>query len=158
MKGIVVIVSMLFSYYAIGGMATTNIMRLLAGETTKQSYPHCRCGACNHIIPVYHQFPLISYCMARGRCRYCGVAIPPLTTFIEISAGVIMAAITIVFGFRPLGVTVSFLTYEVFRWVMIRKYGRRSQDFWKEYAIAFAYIVLAYVLVMCMSLMYTYWC
>lgn len=158
MKSVIVIIAILFSYYAIGGMATTNIMRLLRGEETPQTYPHCHCASCRHIIPVYNQFPLFSYVFNGGKCRYCGAAIPFLTTFIEIEIGVMMSVITALCAFSPLGVVFSFLAYEGVRWIMILKYGHREQNFVREYYTALGFMFIAFCLVEFMSLLYTYCC
>lgn len=158
MKGYFVIGCILLSYYALGGMATTNMMRLLRGETTKQTYPHCHCAKCGHIIPVYNQFPLFSWLLSRGKCKYCGATIPILTTFIEVGVGVLMSVISALFNFSPLGVALSFVSYEVMRWILIVKYGPRKKDFVKEYYVALAFVLIAFVLVEFMSLCYTYWC
>lgn len=158
MKTVFVIACIFFSYYAIGGMATTNIMRLLRGEKTSQTYPHCHCANCQHIIPVYNQLPLFSYLLNGGKCRYCGVKIPVLTTYIETGIGVMMSVITALFHFSPFGVLLSFLAYEGVRWIMILKYGRRRHNFVHEYYVAVGFMAIAFCLVEFMSLIYTYCC
>lgn len=48
-----------------------------------------RCGGCDRPLPPQRLFPVISYLMAKGRCRDCGSAIPPRYPLIELGcAGV----------------------------------------------------------------------
>src|SRR5207253_567028 len=36
------------------------------------AWPSSRCGTCYRPIPLYHNVPLLSYFLLRGRCRRCG--------------------------------------------------------------------------------------
>jgi leader peptidase (prepilin peptidase)/N-methyltransferase len=47
--------------------------------------PSSFCPACQKSIKVYHNIPLLSYIILRGKCRYCGERIPfsyPLVEFL----------------------------------------------------------------------------
>ena len=155
MEHIAAIISIIISYYAISGMSTTNIMRLLKDETARQNDIHCFCGNCGHIIPLYHQFPIFSYFASKKKCRYCGVSIPPLTTILEIVVFSIMTLISAIFSFKPIGVIFSFTAYELLRIILIFKFGKRTNNFIKEYVIAVLYILVTFLLVLFMSYLST---
>ncbi len=154
MEKVIVLFFIHFSYYAIGALATTNIMRLLKGATSRQNDIHCVCGNCNHIIPVYRQIPVVSYLISHGECRYCGSKIPIMNTMLEITVFIIMSVITAIFKYSPLGVLMSFLAYELIRVFMLVKYGHRTDRFVREYLIAVMYVVINLGLVEFMSLLY----
>lgn len=52
-----------------------------------------RCGGCDRPLPPHRMIPVVSYLLARGRCRDCGSAIPWRYPLIELGcAGVGVAA------------------------------------------------------------------
>ena len=144
-----------FIYYVLGGLATTNIMRLFAGETMKINYPHCECGSCGKRIPVKNQIPIVSMLTSGGKCRFCGSVIPKTTLYLEIGIFFFMTALTAVFAFRPLGVILSFAEYEGIRWTLLMRHGRRKDDFWREYAKALLNIILIFLVALFMSYLIT---
>ncbi len=44
-----------------------------------------RCGGCDRPLPPQRLIPVVSYLLARGRCRDCGVAIPRRYPLIELA-------------------------------------------------------------------------
>lgn len=56
-------------------------------------YPHCmasarsRCPVCNHLLSYYDLFPVLSYCLLSGRCRYCNATIPGSSLCTEVFFG-----------------------------------------------------------------------
>ena len=154
MAKLVAVLCIIFIYYVLGGLATTNIMRLFAGETMKINYPHCECGSCKARIPVKHQIPIFSMLTSGGKCRFCGAVIPKTTLYLEIGVFFFLTAVSAVFGFRPLGVCLSFLEYEGIRWALLFRYGRRD-DFWREYFKALLNIILIFLVALFMSYLIT---
>ena len=155
MAKLVTVLCIVFIYYVLGGLATTNIMRLFAGETMKINYPYCECGSCKRRIPVKNQIPIFSMLTSGGKCRFCGSVIPNTTLFLEIGVFVILTLLSAVFGFKPLGVIFSFFAYEGIRWALLIRYGRRKDDFLKEYAKALLNIILIFLVVLFMSYLIT---
>lgn len=149
----IIYAAIILSYYCISGMATTNILRLLSGSTARQNDLHCYCGKCGHIIPVYHQFPIFSYFASKRRCRYCGTPIPFSNTAMEVTVFIIMSLVSILFKFSPLGIIFSFISYEIIRLAMLIRFGKRSDHFITEYIIALSYMLVAFLLVLFMSLL-----
>lgn len=142
----IVMIALFYMYYHIGGLATTNILRLTSGNTLPVLSSQCACDSCGVKIRVFDQFPIVSYLACKGKCRNCGAEIPvfPLTLEIAVIAG--MIAITSIFRMSLLGVIVSFVYYEVIRVIVIMIKGRRRDQFVKQYIIA-ASIMLIYLLI-----------
>lgn len=141
---VIVIAALFYMYYHIGGLATTNILRLTSGNTLPVLSSKCVCDSCGAPIGVLDQFPIVSYIACKGRCRNCGVSIPvfPLVLEIVVIAG--MITITSIFRLSWLGVILSFVYYEVIRVIVIAIKGRREEQFAKQCVIA-------------VLIMFTYW-
>jgi leader peptidase (prepilin peptidase)/N-methyltransferase len=72
------------------------IDRLPAGQSLV--YPPSHCTACNRRLAVKDLIPIFSYLWLRGRCRYCGAAIPRRILWVELSTAVLFALATWRFG------------------------------------------------------------
>ena len=117
-----------------GGIS--NILRLTAGNKTPVLSVKCVCDSCGERIPLRFQVPVISYVMCRGRCQNCSAHIPPITIILEIAIALVMYGIIALFDFKYLGVTISFLCYEVIKIVVIIIKKKREQEFKKQYFIS----------------------
>jgi leader peptidase (prepilin peptidase) / N-methyltransferase len=51
------------------------------------------CPSCQHVLSWLDLFPIISFCLLRGRCRYCRERIPLNYLLVEISAGLLIPLI-----------------------------------------------------------------
>lgn len=96
----------------IGSFLNVCILRIPEGASI--IYPGSRCPACGHAIPFYHNIPLISYLVLRGRCRHCRNPISVRYFLIEALAGLMAVAVLITFG-----VTVQALYWFIFIAVLI---------------------------------------
>lgn len=72
---------------AVGNYATSWVHRVPRGESSFTRHPYC--SSCETPLQVRDLFPLLSYVMLKGRCRYCGAQIPPLYTWIELFTALI---------------------------------------------------------------------
>lgn len=120
-------------YFHIGGLATTNILRLTRGNKADVNYRYCTCDNCGYFIPPMLQFPVISYVITKGKCKNCGIEIPTFPLGLEIIVIVGMFLLTALTDFTPIGVLLSFVYYEVIRVIVIRKLGKREEDYTKQY-------------------------
>ena len=77
-------ISIVFAFYIIGAFSTTDILRLLNGQTASVSDPYCYCPVCGNKIPLYDQIPIFSYFINHQKCRFCGSKIPPSELFLEL--------------------------------------------------------------------------
>lgn len=50
-----------------------------------------RCDSCGHRLSAADLVPLLSFLVRRGRCRWCGAAIPPAHLAAEVAAGLVGA-------------------------------------------------------------------
>lgn len=123
-------------YFHIGGLATTNILRLTSGNTLPVLSSTCACDSCGSKIPPLLQLPIISFIICKGKCKSCGVSIPVYPLLLEITIIVGMFLITFLFSFSFIGTILSFVFYEIVRVVVIVLRGRRCTDFAKQYIIA----------------------
>src|SRR5437763_7893227 len=68
-------------------------------------HPGSACLSCAAPIAWYDNVPLVSYLLLRGRCRRCGVSIPPRDPAIELATAVLLAACLLAFGLTLEAVT-----------------------------------------------------
>ncbi len=81
---------------AIGSFLNVVIYRLPRGESVVRPGSHCY--ACNQPIRWYHNMPIISYFLLRGKCASCGAPFSPRYMFVELLTGILFAACLIRFG------------------------------------------------------------
>lgn len=139
-------ISICFSYFIIGGLATTNILRLTTGNTLSVLSSECHCADCGMRIRPLNQMPIISFVFSKGHCKNCGIKLPVDALILEIIVFVGMTVVSVIGDFSLLSVFISFIYYEIIRIACIIKYGRRKKDFFKQYILAligmFGFIVL----------------
>ena len=141
-----IIIAIYIMYFFIGGLSTTNILRLTSGNKLSIMDSKCVCDNCGYKIELLMQIPILSYIICRGKCRNCGCHIPFYSFFLEIVVFGGMSLITTILGFTYISVIFSFLFYEVIRLFTIIVRKRREHDFVRQYIIAvlsmFAPVVL----------------
>ncbi len=77
-------------------------------------FPRSFCPGCKNMIPFWHNLPIISYCLLRGRCHQCHQTIPLRYPLIEgICLGLSLLA-TFYFGF-----TLPLIFALLFIWTLI---------------------------------------
>lgn len=91
------LIMMLIIGPAIGNYATSVVYRLPRGQTPFEKHPYC--GSCNTLLAPKDLFPIWSYVFLRGKCRYCGVHIPPVHTVVEVASGLLFVVNFLVLGF-----------------------------------------------------------
>jgi len=133
MEKCILIVALFTIYFHIGGLATTNILRLTKGNKADVNYPHCLCDNCGYKIPPFLQFPVISYVITKGKCKNCGIQIPKFPLLLEITVMIGMFLITVISGFSVYGVLLSFAYYEGIRVLVVKKLGKREDEYEKQY-------------------------
>jgi leader peptidase (prepilin peptidase) / N-methyltransferase len=60
--------------------------------------PGSACMSCDEQIRWYDNVPVVSYALLRGRCRKCGVRIPPRDLAIEVTTALLLVACVLAFG------------------------------------------------------------
>ena len=61
--------------------------------------PGSACMSCEAQIGWYDNVPVFSYVLLRGRCRRCGVRIPPRDLAIELATSLLLVSCVLAFGF-----------------------------------------------------------
>lgn len=81
---------------AVGSFLNVCIYRLPAGESVVS--PPSRCPACGAGIRPWHNIPVLSWLILRGKCRDCGAPISPRYLFVELLNGLLTLALFLKFG------------------------------------------------------------
>lgn len=74
---------------AIGSFLNVGIDRLPHGGSLLSPASHC--PACQQQLGIRDLVPVFSYLWLRGRCRYCGVAIPQRLLWVEVAGAALFA-------------------------------------------------------------------
>jgi leader peptidase (prepilin peptidase)/N-methyltransferase len=60
--------------------------------------PPSHCFSCGHALEPRDLFPIVSYILLKGKCRYCGIAISPRSLLVELASGLLFVLAITVFG------------------------------------------------------------
>lgn len=78
------------------------------------SYPPSHCVKCGHNLSFLDLFPVISWVMLKGKCRYCKEKISPIYPTIELLTGFSYALIVYQFGFTlEAAIQIVFITFMI---------------------------------------------
>jgi leader peptidase (prepilin peptidase)/N-methyltransferase len=77
-----------------------NVCIVRWGAEPKQSVvrPRSRCPRCGAELKPWDNIPVLSWLLLRGKCRSCGLPISPMYPLVELTVGVIWAAMAWRFG------------------------------------------------------------
>ncbi len=81
---------------AVGNYATSVVYRLPFGQTPFEKKPYC--GHCNTMLQPRDLFPILSYLLARGKCRYCQGVIRASYIWVEVVCGALFIINYLTFG------------------------------------------------------------
>lgn len=133
------IIMMLVIGPAVGNYACSVVYRLPRGQTPFERHPFC--GHCNADLKPIDLAPIISWCLTRGKCRYCGGVIPPIYTVIEVACGLVFIGY-----FLHFGISEQFLLYTAYAVFAIILAAIQWQQGWISvtiYSYAFVCVALA---------------
>ena len=126
-------IAVIFCYFHVCALATTNILRLTKGSTLGVWDRACNCPHCGGRITAPMQMPILSYVFLRGKCRYCGAPVPLQGLILECVVFAGMTCITMCARFSVWGVLGSFVYYELVRTAYLLRCGRRTDGFFRQY-------------------------
>ncbi len=144
---------MVLSYLHISALATTDIMRLLANSTISVFDSKCYCSACGNKVSLIHQIPIISYIVNAGKCPYCKESIDPMNFYLEVFCFAAYTVLLLIFKFKPIGILVSFVLYEIAKICVIVIKGRKKKNFYKEYFLSLVTNTMIFSLVGFLSIL-----
>ncbi|MFD2881167.1 prepilin peptidase [Paenibacillus rhizoplanae] len=78
-------------------------LRIPAGESLL--HPPSKCPKCRARLKTMDLIPVLSYLLARGKCRHCGTRVSPVYPFGEAITGVLFLVMYLKFGLTFEGVT-----------------------------------------------------
>ncbi len=83
---------------AAGNYATSLVYRLPKGLIIANDPPYCECSR-RVYLKKRDLFPLFSWLLARGKCRYCDIKIPATYAMIEFLCGFLFVSNWMIYGF-----------------------------------------------------------
>lgn len=81
---------------SVGSFLNVVADRVPAGKSIM--HPPSHCFNCGHMLAPRDLFPIISYLLLRGKCRYCGKPFPARSMLVELSTGLLFALAYLTFG------------------------------------------------------------
>lgn len=80
----------------IGSFLNVVILRGLSNESIV--FPPSKCPKCQHKLKWWHNIPLLSYMLLKGKCYFCHEKISPQYFIVEIFTGILFTALFFKFG------------------------------------------------------------
>ena len=80
----------------IGSFLNVVILRGLSKESI--AFPPSKCPKCQHALKWWHNIPLLSYILLRGKCYFCHEKISPQYFVVELLTGLLFTGIYFKFG------------------------------------------------------------
>ncbi len=133
---LIIKLGILLCYLHISALATTDIMRLLSNSTVSVFDSKCYCSECGHKISLIYQIPILSYIITAGKCPYCKKHIDRMNFYLEVFSYISYLIVILAFDFRPVGILLSFVLYEVAKICIISIKGRKKNNFFREYFLS----------------------
>jgi len=83
------------------GLAVGSFLGVVAARVPLRRsvvHPGSACMSCEAPIRWYDNVPVLSYALLRGRCRRCGIRIPPRDLAIELATALLLVGCVLAFG------------------------------------------------------------
>lgn len=90
-----IILSFIFGT-VLASFITCTAGRILAGMDWINEHSHC--DTCGHQLGVFDLFPIFSYVLLKGKCRYCGAKVPIRCLLSEVLLGIVFVIVVILHG------------------------------------------------------------
>ena len=81
---------------SVGSFLNVVADRVPAGKSIV--HPPSHCSSCGHMLEPRDLFPIVSYLLLRGKCRYCGHTIGARSMLVELATGLLYALAFFTFG------------------------------------------------------------
>lgn len=80
----------------IGSFLNVVILRRLSNESIV--FPPSKCPKCQHALKWWHNIPLLSYILLKGKCYFCHEKISPQYFIVELLTGILFTGVYFKFG------------------------------------------------------------
>lgn len=90
----------------IGSFLNVCIYRIPEGKSIL--WPGSHCPNCRNKLRWYHNIPVLSYVLLKGRCSFCGTGISLRYPAVEVLTGTLFALVVSRFGLNPSALVYSF--------------------------------------------------
>ena len=90
-----------FSIFVLFGISVGSFLNVVADRVPAGKSilrPPSHCFSCGHALEPRDLFPIVSYLVLRGKCRYCGQSIPARSMLVELASGLLFVLALTVFG------------------------------------------------------------
>jgi len=104
--GILLIIIFTLLGLAVGSFLNVVIDRLPEGKSLLGPASHC--DRCQRRLATRDLVPVFSYLLLRGRCRYCGAAIPRRVPLVETATALLFALAFCYYGLSPAFAVIAF--------------------------------------------------
>ena len=104
----------------IGSFLNVVILRALSNESIV--FPASKCPKCNHTLKWWHNIPVISYILLRGKCGFCKDKISIQYPIVELLTGVLFVGTFIKFFIAPLeygNLTLGNFMNTIYAWIVV---------------------------------------
>ncbi len=152
---ILIKIGIVFCYYHISAMATTDILRQLNGSKTSVFDVNCYCSNCNHKIPLSQQIPIFSYLFSKGKCKFCGNKIGIENFLLETIFFLAFSVVSVISNFNMSGIIVCFGLYEIVKSLLIIFKGNKKGAV-KSFLLSLLMNILTFSLVLFLSYLNCY--
>ncbi|MDI3280493.1 MAG: prepilin peptidase [Bacillota bacterium] len=88
------------------GLVTGSFLNLCADRLPRGEsllWPRSHCEGCGRSLGVWDLLPVLSFVLSRGRCRYCGRALPWRYPAVEAATALLFALLALKYGLAPAG-------------------------------------------------------
>lgn len=93
-----IILAAIFFLFGVSVGSFLNVVadRVPAGKSIV--HPPSHCFSCGHALEPRDLFPVVSYLVLKGKCRYCGKPFPARSMLVELATGLLFALAYFAFG------------------------------------------------------------
>lgn len=92
----IILLFIFFIGAVIGSFLNVVILRAFSGESIV--LPPSKCPKCNNKLKWWHNIPILSYLLLRGKCHFCHEKISIQYPIVEFITGIIFVLVTLKFG------------------------------------------------------------
>lgn len=85
---------------SMGSFATSFVVRLPNKKMFIKANPHC--ATCKNKLTTKDLYPVLSYILSKGKCRFCGSVIPKVVFYTETLVALNYVACYFIYGFGDL--------------------------------------------------------